>query len=145
MRCGTWLKNYCQGRGISTPALAGPNFGPDKTGMVRNRSNIGHNHETVILIPIAIKFVVMFQFQIAFFEPHFFWHEYTIVGLVCDGENYPAFPNQMSAASEFLPAEPDPKYNSGVFVVLGHRKLASLARVARRGQVCLGDQIALIG
>jgi hypothetical protein len=34
--------------------------------------NIRNNHEPVILIPIAVELVVMFQFEIAFFKPYFF-------------------------------------------------------------------------
>ena len=82
----------------------------------------------MILIPIAIELVIMLQFEIAFFKFYFFRYEKTVIVHIGDSENDPTFPDEMSSAREFLPAEPYPKNNQGVFVVIGHRRLASPVR-----------------
>jgi hypothetical protein len=85
----------------------------------------------VILVPIAVGFVVMLQFEIAFFKLYLFRHKETVIVHIGDSENYPTFPNKMSSAREFLPAEPYPKNNRWVLVVIGHRRLASPVRLHR--------------
>jgi len=51
----------------------------------------------------------MLQFKIAFFEPDLFRHEHAVISHFGYSENDPTFPNKVSSAGEFLPADPYPK------------------------------------
>src|SRR5437660_2729639 len=84
----------------------------------------GNHHEPVILVPFAVRGVVVLQFEVAFLELQSVRHERTVVRhFFHDGVDDAALPDEMPLACVDIPADPDAKDHAGV-LLLKHSKLA---------------------
>src|SRR5262249_34912383 len=87
-------------------------------------AGVGQYNKAVVLVPIAAGLAIVLQFEVALFKPHAFRGVEAVIGILADGVDHAAIPDQMSTTGVLLPPDANAKTDWRRRSVLGHGDLA---------------------